>query len=61
VRPSNIDASAGSVAELERIVAQIRVSVRKVWISPSESDPGAELFRQILANLQAIPQRAGAP
>jgi hypothetical protein len=55
-------AQCGTIRQrLLKIGAQIRVSVRKVWVSFSESYPGAELFRQILANLQALPRRAGAP
>ena len=55
-------AQCGTIRQrLLKIGAQIRVSVRKVWVSFSESYPGAELFRQILANLQTMPLRAGAP
>ena len=40
-----------------KVGAQIRVSVRKVWLSMSESYPRAGLFRAILARLEAIPLR----
>jgi len=41
--------------KLFKIGAQIRVSVRKVWISFSESYPYLNLFQQVLARLQQIP------
>lgn len=43
--------------KLFKIGAQIRVSVRKVWISFSESYPYAELYQQIYLRLQGIPLR----
>ena len=43
--------------KLFKIGAQIRISVRRVWIAFSESYPYAELFRQILQRLQRIPLR----
>jgi hypothetical protein len=41
--------------KLFKIGAQIRVSVRKVWISFSESYPYLSLFQQVIARLQQIP------
>ena len=41
--------------KLFKIGAQIRVSVRKVWISFSESYPYLKLFQQVFARLQQIP------
>jgi hypothetical protein len=43
--------------KLFKIGAQLRVSVRKVWISFSESYPYFSLFQQVLARLQQIPAR----
>jgi hypothetical protein len=43
--------------KLFKIGAQIRVSVRKVWISFSESYPYLNLFQQVLLRLQQIPLR----
>lgn len=43
--------------KLFKIGAQIRVSVRKVWISFSESYPYFNLFQQVLLRLQQIPLR----
>jgi hypothetical protein len=43
--------------KLFKIGAQIRVSVRKVWISFSESYPYLSLFQQVFARLQQIPLR----
>jgi hypothetical protein len=55
-------AQCGTIRQrLLKIGAQIRVSVRKIWVSFSESYPGAELFAQILHNIQAVPLRARAP
>ncbi len=42
---------------LFKIGAQIRVSVRRIWIAFSESCPQADLFRQIMQRLQRIPLR----
>ena len=41
--------------KLLKIGAQIRVSVRKVWMSFSESYPYLNLFQQVFARLQQIP------
>jgi hypothetical protein len=55
-------AQCGTIRQhLLKIGAQIRVSVRKIWVSFSESYPDAELFAQVLENIQAVPLRAGAP
>lgn len=43
--------------KLFKIGAQIRISVRKVWISFSESYPYFGLFQQVLLRLQQIPLR----
>ena len=43
--------------KLFKIGAQIKLSVRKVWISFSESYPYAELFQNVLWRLQQIPLR----
>jgi len=43
--------------KLFKVGARIRVSVRKVWISFSESYPYADLFQQIFIKLQQIPLR----
>lgn len=43
--------------KLFKIGAHIRVSVRKVWISFSESYPYFSLFQQVLLRLQQIPLR----
>ena len=43
--------------KLFKIGAQIRVSVRRVWIAFSESYPYLKLFQQILRQLQQIPMR----
>ena len=43
--------------KLFKIGAQIRVSVRKVWISFSESYPYFSLFQQVLLRLRQIPLR----
>ena len=39
--------------KLLKIGAQIRVTVRKIWIKLSESYPYAELFAHVLATLEA--------
>ncbi len=55
-------AQCGTIrSKLLKIGARVRVTVRKVWIAFSESDPFADLFRTVLANLQGAPRRAGAP
>jgi len=43
--------------KLLKIGAQIRISVRRIWIAFSESCPQAALFRQSLQRLQRIPIR----
>ena len=43
--------------KLFKIGAQIRISVRRVWIAFSESYPHPDVFRQILHKLQRIPLR----
>lgn len=43
--------------KLFKIGAQIRVTVRKVWVSFSESYPGYRLFHHIFTRLQQIPLR----
>ena len=43
--------------KLFKIGAQIRISVRRVWIAFSEHYPHADLFRLILYKLQLIPPR----
>jgi hypothetical protein len=43
--------------KLLKVGAQIRVSVRKVWISFSESYPFVSLFQQVFTRLQQIPLR----
>ena len=49
-------AQCGTIREkVLKIGAHIRVSVRKVWLSMSESYPRMELFRTVLARLEAIP------
>ena len=44
--------------KLLKIGAQIRVTVRKVWVSLAGSSPYAGLFAEVWANLQAVPLRA---
>jgi len=43
--------------KLLKVGAQVRVTVRKVWLSFSESYPYQDLFMQIFGNLQKIPIR----
>jgi hypothetical protein len=43
--------------KLFKIGAQIRVTVRKVWLSISDSYPFADLLSRVLARLQQIPLR----
>jgi len=43
--------------KLFKIGAQIRISVRRVYIAFSDSYPYADMFRQILYKLQRIPLR----
>jgi hypothetical protein len=54
-------AQCGTIrVKLLKIGAQLRLSVRRIWISFSESYPCADLFRQILHNLRSPPLGAGA-
>jgi hypothetical protein len=41
--------------KLLKVGTRISISVRKVWLSFSQSYPYAALFRQVLSNLQAVP------
>ena len=43
--------------KLLKIGTRIKISVRKIWLSFSESYPYADLLRQVLGNLQKIPIR----
>ena len=43
--------------KLLKIGAQVRVTIRKVWLSFSESYPHAALLRTALAHVQAHPLR----
>ena len=43
--------------KLLRIGAQIRITVRNVWIAFSEAYPYANLFQVVLARVQQIPLR----
>ncbi len=43
--------------KLFKISAQIRISVRRIWIAFSESYPYADLFWQVIQRLQRIPLR----
>ncbi len=55
-------AQSGSIrTKLLKIGAQIRLSVRRIWLSFSESYPCAGLFRQVLYNLRAPPQALITP
>ncbi|MEA3275374.1 MAG: IS1380 family transposase [Pseudomonadota bacterium] len=55
-------AQCGSIRlKLLKIGARIRVSVRRIRISFSESYPGAQLFGQVLYNLQSPLACAGSP
>ena len=54
-------AQCGTIrTRLLKVGAQVRVSVRKVWISFSESFPLARLFVQALHNIQAEPVPIGS-
>jgi hypothetical protein len=44
--------------KLLKIGALIRITVRKVWVSMASGYPYAEQFRQVYAQLQAVPLRA---
>ena len=46
---------------LLKLGAQVRVSVRRVWIAFSESFPAQALFTEVLRNRRAAPAYAGAP
>ena len=55
-------AQCGTIrTRLLKVGAQVRVSVRKVWISFSEAFPLARLFVQALHNIQAVPVPIGSP
>lgn len=55
-------ATPGTIrTRLLKVGAQFRQSVRRIAISFSEAFPARALFVQALANLAAIPARAGAP
>ena len=41
--------------KLLKIGTRLRISVRKVWLSFSDSYPYAQLFRQVLKNLRKVP------
>jgi hypothetical protein len=43
--------------KLLKIGAQVRVTVRKVWVSLASGSPYADLFARVWANLQAVPLR----
>ena len=43
--------------KLLKIGAQIRVTVRKVWVSLASGSPYADLFARVWANLRALPLR----
>ena len=43
--------------KLLKIGAQVRVTVRKIWLSLSQSYPYAALFRQVHENLRQVPLR----
>jgi hypothetical protein len=43
--------------KLLKIGAQVRVTVRKVWVSLASGSPYAGLFAQVYANLHAMPLR----
>jgi hypothetical protein len=47
--------------KLLKIGAQLRISVRRIYLSFSESYPGAALFRQVLENLRSPLPCAAAP
>jgi hypothetical protein len=43
--------------KLLKIGAQIRITVRKVWVSLASGSPYADLFAQVYTNLRAVPLR----
>lgn len=47
--------------KLLKIGTRVRISVRKVWLSFSESYPYARLFQQIVENLRGIPLSTAPP
>ena len=48
------NATCGTIRlKLLKIGAQVRVTVRKIWISLSEGYPYAALFARVLATLEA--------
>jgi hypothetical protein len=54
-------AQCGSIrTKLLKIGAQVRISVRRIWVSFSESYPYPELFGAILDNLRSPPPAATA-
>jgi hypothetical protein len=55
-------AQCGSIrTRLLKLGAQVRVSVRRIWISFSESFPAQGLFLQALHNLQRVAAQPAAP
>jgi len=53
-------AQCGSIRlKLLKIATQVRISVRRIWLSFSESYPYAALFRHVLHNLRAPPPVVG--
>lgn len=55
-------AQCGSIrVKLLKIGARIRVSVRRIRIAFSQSYPGADLFAQVLRNLQSPPACSASP
>jgi hypothetical protein len=45
---------SAAAAELLKIGAQLRVTVRKVWISMASGHPAQALFAQAYSNLQRL-------
>ena len=43
--------------KLLKIGAQIRITVRKIWVSMSTGYPYLDLFRRVYRNLEVIPLR----
>jgi Resolvase, N terminal domain len=48
---------AGAVLSLVKIGAQVRVPLRKVWVSLASGSPQTHLFAQVWANLRSVPLR----
>jgi hypothetical protein len=46
---------------LLKIGAQVRISVRRVWVSFSDSFPNAAVFRQALARIRGPALAPGSP